>query len=381
MDSAEHLYIHVPFCSGKCAYCAFYSVPYRAEVADRFLATLQQELTFRCRDLAVAECDTIYIGGGTPSRLSPSQWGQLLLMLSPITSRGVTEWTVEANPGTLTPSVVERLVGAGVNRVSLGVQSFDDGVLSSMQRRHVAADVEATVGMLRTAGINNVGLDLIAGLPGVDAAGWDATLAKAVELEAEHLSVYALGVEAGSALFRMVERGDAMVPDDDPVLQALWTAARILEGHGYQRYEISNYARPERECRHNLSCWRGGDYLGLGPAASSRVGLKRWTNAADLGAYCESLESGGPPPSEQEEVDPRTDLVERLIFGLRLSEGVPVASQCKASGDVGQALWQTWQPELSRLRDEGLLVESGQTWKASPRGRDILDTVLERLVV
>jgi len=379
MHAMQHLYIHVPFCRGKCAYCAFYSVPYDGALADRFLDGVAREMTLRFEDGAAA-CQTIYIGGGTPSLLPEAQWERLLQVLSPVAGTGVEEWTVEANPGTLTPTMLERMAGAGVNRVSMGVQSLDDDVLGAMRRPHAARDVAPTVAMVRAAGIRNVGLDLIAGLPGVEEDGWRETLAEAVALEPDHLSVYALGVEAGTDLARRVQVGDVGVPGDAVMLRLLDDAAHVLHGAGYGRYEISNYARPGRECRHNLSCWRGGDYIGLGPAASSRAGLERWTTVSDVAVYCKALSRGHLPPVERETVDARTDLIERLIFGLRLSEGAPVESRCKAAGRVGEALWAAWLPELVRLGNEGLLVLERQNWKATRRGLTVLDAVLERLV-
>ncbi len=380
MIRVRHLYIHVPFCSGKCAYCAFYSVPYDAALADRFLDALARELLRWAGRGAVEDCQTLYIGGGTPSVLSEDQWVRLLSVLAPVVSAGVAEWTVEANPGTLTPAVLERMVAAGVNRISMGVQSFDTTVLQHMQRCHAACDVGPFVERVRAAGISNIGLDLIAGLPGVDVAGWGATVEQAIALEPAHISVYALGLEPGSALSQWVRRGTAVVPNDEAVLKALEQAEGALEAAGHRRYELSNYALPGRECIHNLSCWRGGDYIGFGPAAASRAGLKRWTHKADLTAYCRALEGHQAPPAEREEVDARTDLVERLMFGLRLTEGVAVESKCKAAGKIGAALWRDWRTEWVRLEKEGLLTRSPSHWKATRRGCDVLDAVLEQLV-
>jgi oxygen-independent coproporphyrinogen-3 oxidase len=312
--------------------------------------------------------------------LSEAQWERLIAILLPIIQAGVQEWTVEANPGTLTAASVGRLAGAGVNRISMGVQSFDDAVLGSIGRRHSAADVAATLEIIRAAGISNVGLDLIAGLPGVDADGWLSTLTEVVALNPEHLSVYALGLEPGSRLYRQSGAGEVVVPDDDAVSASLDQAEAMLSGKGYKRYEISNYAKPGRECSHNLSCWKGDDYIGLGAAAASRVGLKRWTHRANLDDYCEALESGQNPPAERECVDERTDLCERLIFGLRLAEGVAFRSRCDTAGAVGKALWETWQPVLNALCEQGLLAQSGDHWTTTPRGREVLDSVLARLV-
>ncbi len=379
MSKRAHLYVHVPFCSGKCSYCAFYSVPYEAALADGFLDAVERERDLWIGEAKAGGCETLYVGGGTPSVLSEAQWDRFLSILRPVARAGVREWTVEVSPGTLTPATVERMSVAGVNRISMGVQTFDDTVLEAVCRRHRAADVAATLDSIHAAGISNVGLDLIAGLPGVGADAWCATLLEAVALCPAHLSVYALGLEPGSRLYRQSRAGDVVVPDDDAVSTLLDQAEVVLTEKGYERYEISNYARPGCECLHNLSCWRGADYVGLGPAASSRVGLKRSTNTPDLAAYCEALEAGRRPPAAEERVDARTDLVERLIFGLRLAEGVALESRCQAAGGVGETLWNAWRPELIALREQDLLCRAGPRWIATARGREVLDSVLAQL--
>jgi oxygen-independent coproporphyrinogen-3 oxidase len=381
MDSAgRHLYVHIPFCYGKCAYCAFYSVPVEAARVDRFLDALERERERRIGTGMPGGCQTLYVGGGTPSVLSAAQWGRLLEILAPVSHGGVAEWTVEANPGTLTAAGLEAMVRAGVNRISLGVQSLDDRLLAAMGRPHRAADVAPTLDLARAAGIENVGMDLIAGLPGADAEVWRRTLAQTVALSPAHVSVYALGVEPGTRLAQQVARDETDVPGDAAVMEALDAAETRLGSAGYERYEISNYAQPGRASLHNLACWRGEDYCGLGPAASSRVGRERWTNHPDLAAYCAGLEAGGMAPCEQERLDERTDLVERLLFRWRLSEGVPVEPWCRAHGPIGRALWAAWRPELRRLRSNGLVTCRGRRWQATPRGREVLDALLERLL-
>lgn len=379
--TCRHLYCHVPFCSGKCAYCGFYSVPYDPFMADRFLFALEREVRLRLDTGTGDGCETVYIGGGTPSVLSASQWHRFVEILSPLLGHRLREWTIEANPGTLSPDAIASLGAAGVNRISLGVQSLDDRVLAAMQRRHGAADVPATLAAIRGAGITNVGLDLIAGLPGVDAAGWRHSLDRVVALAPEHVSVYALGVEPETRLKRQVDSGAVALPPATEVMTALETAEQILGADGYDRYEISNYARPGRQCFHNLACWRGDDYLGLGPAASSRLHSDRWTNAPDLDAYCAALESEAYPPCDHERVDEHTDVLERILFQFRLAEGVPVESWLCDHGAVGEKLWLAWQPELARLQEEGCLVTRDDRWYATPRGREVLDAVLARLMV
>ena len=368
MDRAgKHLYFHVPFCDGKCAYCGFYSEVYSPQDADRCLDSLEIEAALRLAGTGVAP-ETVYFGGGTPSILSAAQLERLCRIVKTRSlPRPATEWTVEANPGTLTPGKLRVLREAGVNRISVGAQSFDDAVLRHIGRRHSAAAISGTVAAIRSAGIENIGLDLIAALPGVDDDTWRATLMKAVELDPRHISVYALTIEHGSRM---------ATPDDDSQLRAMEQAESVLSSAGYLRYEISNYAKPGFEAKHNVSCWRGEDYLGLGPAAAARSGLKRWTNKPGLGAYSEALAAGCLPPRDEETVTPETDAAERLAFAFRLAEGVDLRKfEAIAGSRVGQ-----WQETLRKLGDTGLTEYRDGRWFLTAKGIHLADYVAGELM-
>lgn len=370
MDASDHIYIHVPFCDGKCAYCVFHSEPLAAENADRFLEAVERELAQLPAEAAPL---TIYFGGGTPSILDTPKLARLCnIILDRVSTGRLVEWTVEANPGTLPPDKIRMLRGAGVNRVSIGAQSFDNAVLAGIGRRHDADAVAHTLELVRTAGIDNIGLDLIACLPGVSDDLWNSTLRSAVELEPDHVSVYALTVEPGSAFSLTGVPG----PDDAAVLNALGAAGDILADAGYHRYEISNHCRPGRECAHNLSCWRGEDYLGFGPAASSRAGLRRWTNHADTGKYCRALSAGEMPPRNEEELTARSDATERLIFAFRLSEGVTDDSLRNADAE----LTEYWHTALKRIATEELAERIENGWRLTERGRALADHVAGELI-
>ncbi|MBU1856095.1 MAG: radical SAM family heme chaperone HemW, partial [Verrucomicrobia bacterium] len=283
------LYVHVPFCDGKCAYCAFYSVGYKPALADRYLNSLECELA---ASLPLAP-ETIYIGGGTPSVLSARQIDRLCRLLqTQVDTCRLVEWSVEINPGSVDAEKAAVLAAAGVNRVSLGAQSFDDRILKTLGRRHSAADTVKAVTILRAAGIANIGLDLIACVPGCARALWRKTLRQAVALAPKHVSVYALTNEEGTRLNRLLGQGSAALLSDEAQLAMLDLAeTELIQAEsgqaesgqaglglaGFERYEISNYARSGFKCRHNVACWRGEQYVGLGPAAASHVGLKRWT--------------------------------------------------------------------------------------------------------
>jgi oxygen-independent coproporphyrinogen-3 oxidase len=374
------LYIHIPFCSGKCLYCAFYSVEYRTDSAGRFVACVARELDLRLAAYPGFEPETIYLGGGTPALLSEHELEVLCaVVLSRISVEKVKEWTIEANPGTLTGEKLQILKKAGVNRVSLGAQSFDDGTLSLLGRRHTCRDTYVAVEQVRKSGIDNLGLDLIACVPGVGREVWQRTLREAIGLEPQHVSVYALTIEEGSRLCDIAAKGQLCTEDDDSQLDSLHCAEAALSDAGHTRYEISNYALPGYECLHNLSCWRGHRYLGVGPSASSYAGSHRWTNAADLETYLSALESGDEPPREMESLSSLTIGQEMLVFGLRTGEGVDLDDVVRRSCVDGERQ-KKWVELLNGLSESGLVANRGTRWTLTSRGRDLADYVAAELL-
>jgi len=373
MRSARNItgiYVHVPFCDGKCAYCAFYSVRYELALADRYLDSLERELA---ASLPLAP-ETIYIGGGTPSVLSARQIERLCQLLRDrIDACRLVEWSVEINPGSVDAEKAAVLAVAGVNRVSLGAQSFDDRILQTLGRRHAAADTIKAVTILRAAGIANIGLDLIACVPGCTRALWRQTLRQALALTPQHVSVYALTNEEGTRLNRLIGRGSAALLSDEAQLAMLDLAeTELMQAEfgqaGFGRYEISNYAQSGFECRHNVACWRGEEYVGLGPAAASHVGLKRWTNRPRVSAYLAAVEAGKNPPRDVERLTPALKRQERVIFGLRMAEGIAadMASEYKHA--------------LERLQADGLVDLRAGRWQLTARGRNLADYVAVELM-
>jgi oxygen-independent coproporphyrinogen-3 oxidase len=384
-DSAlQHLYVHVPFCDGKCHYCGFYSGVAGEETRRLYAPLPGREL----RLLADAEAArppgaprTIYFGGGTPAMLGADGLRELVAGLCErVTRDAVEEWTVELNPAGVTPAFAATLRELGVNRVSIGAQCFSDEVLRSLGRRNTVQDVVQAVETVRAAGFSNIGLDLMAGLPGVSPELWRASLAQAVALDVPHVSVYALNLEPGTRLAQAAESGAVAVPDAEAQLAALATAEEMLGAAGLARYEISNYARPGSECRHNLACWRGEDYLGLGPSASSRAGGLRWTNHSDLGGYARHLADSLLPPRAEEELEPQADAEERLVFGVRLLEGVNPAEFVRRHPAAAPRA-EEWMATLSRLEQQELTARTQDGgWRLTPRGREVADAVVTELV-
>lgn len=386
-DLTGHLYVHVPFCDGKCRYCGFYSVQSDHATRQAFAPWPGSELALRAESTGLPadarSPRTVYVGGGTPGMLGPEGFSALVRELRRTVSLdAVEEWTVELSPTTAGPALLAGLRACGVNRISMGVQSFDDAVLRAMGRRHTAADIVQAVAAVKSAGFANFGLDLIAGLPGVDPAQWQVSLERALALAPAHLSVYALSVEPGSALHGQVASGVVALPGTDAQMDALAQAEAFLATGGLVRYELSNYALSGYECRHNLACWRGADYIGLGPAASSRLGCLRQNNCADVAGYGRALAGGEAPPAVCETLSAADDACERLMTGLRLSEGIaPRAFAVRWPAAAARV--PEWESSLARLACTGVVepcAGRAGAWSLTSRGREVADAVIRELV-
>ncbi|OGV69511.1 MAG: hypothetical protein A2283_09570 [Lentisphaerae bacterium RIFOXYA12_FULL_48_11] len=376
----KHIYVHVPFCDGKCIYCGFFSELYDPLTVHRYSEALGREFDL-LSDEGKYSPETLYFGGGTPSILSEEALEELLnTVLARVDTKNLREWTIEANPGTLSPVKLRLLKTAGVNRVSIGVQSFDDRVLKSIGRRHCSADVADAVIAVRGAGIKNIGIDLIACLPGVDDRLWSKTLEQALSLAPTHVSVYALTVENDTKLELLVNSGTVSLASDDHILRTIALTESTLQEHGFGRYEISNFCRSGYECLHNVSFWQGDDYLGFGPSASSRDGFARWTNRPQTGEYVSCLSEGVRPQHEAEVLSRESDSAERFMFSFRLAQGVDLAEFCRKHG-VDNAQAEKWSRVLSSLARNGVVEADGQRWRLTSRGKELADYVAGELLV
>jgi oxygen-independent coproporphyrinogen-3 oxidase len=327
-------------------------------------------------DLSKEPLETVYMGGGTPAMLGVEGIKGLVNGVNEVFSlSSIKEWTVEMSPAHIRGEMLVALHEMGVNRLSIGVQSFCDQTLKRIGRRHSTQDALAAVRLARANGFENTGVDLIAGLPEVTPAEWAETLEQAVALELPHLSVYALSVEEGTPLARQVGLGNVTIPDDEALLESLATTEEMLNRAGYERYEISNYARPGAACKHNVGIWRGNDFLGLGPAASSRIALRRWTNNSDLTAYMESVLQNNLPPRDEEELDPVADALERVTFALRLNEGFDPYTAAQRFPVLADKA-DRWEERLEACARQGLVERGGVRWRLTSRGREVCDAVL-----
>ncbi len=364
------LYLHLPFCLSKCAYCDFASLPLEAAgglaFAHRYLDALNIELDLRAASAEFhgAPVDSIYLGGGTPTVL-PAEW--LTELVGRVGRRfpaaAGAEVTVEANPGTVDEAKLSALLAAGINRLSLGVQSFSDSVLRTLGRAHSAREAQAAIGTTRAAGWSNLNLDLIYGVPGQSLRDWEETLRRAIAAEPAHLSAYALSVESGTRLAGEIEAGELALPDEDGCADMYQAAHDLLTGAGYQHYEISNFARPGLECRHNRRYWANHEYLGIGASAHSYRGGLRWNNVAEVRVYTEWLEQGRLPVARAECLSARRRVGETLMLGLRRAEGI---EEQAVAGQCGMSPREAFGREIEELCREGLLISAGGRLRIPP---------------
>ena len=356
----EHLYAHIPFCPKVCPYCSFYKEASDRNKTRAFLEAMLREAEQRAGGLRPR---TVFFGGGTPSALSTSQLEFLLGGLRErIDFSEVIEWTLEMNPATVSLEKARALLALGVNRISMGVQSWREDELRALGRVHTAAQARRSYEILREAGVPNVNLDLIFGLPGQTPAHWRESLERTVALAPDHISAYCLTYEEDTEFFRRLQRGE-MRPDEENDAALFELTMDVLGAAGYAQYEISNYARSGRECRHNLAYWHARDYVGLGPSAFSTVGERRWKNVSDTAEYVRRIEAGEDAADFREEVDAATRRAEQLAFALRTSDGIDAA-----------------HPEAERLRAAGYLEPRGDRWVLTRAGKMVADAIAETFV-
>ena len=369
-----HIYVHIPFCARICPYCAFYKDLLDRSQTSRFCEALLRELELdeshrRTRDRRfLLRPSTIYFGGGTPTALNIAQLELLLrgfherLELSEL-----VEWTIEANPGSVSARKAALLKEFGVNRISLGVQSWDEELLKLLGREHNAQQAEESFRILRNAGFTNVNVDLMFGLPGQTIDQWRATLEKTIALQPEHISTYCLTYEEDTEFFLRHARGEFR-QDADADGEFFEMTMAILEDAGYQHYEISNYARPGFESVHNRAYWLGKDYLGIGPSAVSTIGMQRWQNVCDYRAYIDRALAGQSPRETSENLTDQMKRTERIALSLRTRDGVS-AGELKDFG--------TETDEFVAL---GLLRQSNGNFILTPKGKALTDSITEALL-
>ena len=363
----RHLYFHIPFCPKLCPYCCFYVETGAKNKTTAFLDALLREMEEAGKRFAL-QPETIYFGGGTPSALTVEQLDYLLGGLrARLDLSALTEWTFEVNPATVRAEKARLLRAAGVTRISLGVQSWDDALLQTLGRVHDAAQAEETYATLREARFDNINIDLMFAVPGQTLAQWQATLARTIALRPEHVSSYCLTYEEDTAYFRQLQLG-TFRQDDDRDADLFEATMDTLAAAGFDHYEISNYASAGRESAHNFAYWRGADYLGFGPSSFSTVGLRRWQAIPDTAEYTRRILGGESVEHFVEELSPATREGEIAAFAIRTRDGL-------AAADLAR-----WPAAVQEFRELGFLEDRGGRVILTRRGKLMADAVAEAFV-
>lgn len=363
LSAVRHVYVHIPFCARICPYCAFYKERADPAQTQRFCEAILVELRGSTMQPA-----TIFFGGGTPTALTTDQLAFLLEGFhAQLDLSELREWTFEANPGSVSERKARLLHERGVNRISLGVQSFDDGLLRLLGREHTAVQAEASFALLRRAGFKNLNIDLMFGLPGQTLAQWEATLCRALALGPDHISAYCLTYEEDTEFFLRQARGEFR-SDPEGDAEFFERAGELLGGAGFAHYEVSNYARPGFESIHNRAYWSGSDYLGIGPSAVSTLGSRRWQNVSDYRVYTDRLLRSESASTGDEILTPGMKRAEAIALSLRTSEGVP-------------AQWVEDRPhEVEEFVRLGLMLAVDERYVLTRAGRFLADSVAEAFV-
>lgn len=367
------LYIHIPFCKSKCIYCDFASYPNRLDCCGSYLNAIKDELSGWRETLRDYEVHTLFIGGGTPTLLSGEDIAGILgHVRSVVPIRSDAEITMEANPGTTTPEQLRICRRAGVNRISFGAQSMDDALLKKLGRIHTAQEIREAVCMAREAGFDNLSLDLMYALPGQTPELWLNTLEEAVELKPDHISAYSLIVEEGTPMFDLVEQEKVELPDDDAVVEMQRAAIDLLGAAGYHRYEISNYAKPGRACRHNIVYWDRGEYLGIGCAAHSLMNGERFENPRELGEYLSGVRRCDAVKLTRED-----EMEETLMLATRMTRGMNLADYREK---FGVDFEKTHQKSIRRMNDLGLIEIADGFLRLTRSGLELQNAVVVELL-
>lgn len=370
------LYLHIPFCRQRCDFCAFYLQIYHEGRAETFVRSLMQEIGLSGQQYVTASrpIQSVYFGGGTPTVLAAAQLTAILSEVrAHFTLTSNCEVTVEAHPSTVSERDLEQLCQSGVNRISFGAESMEDTDLIRIGRPGTVHETVRAVTQARIAGLTNINLDLIYGLPGQDLESWQRTLSHCLALEPTHLSAYALTVEEGTRLDSNIRRLRSPEPDEDLQIEMDEAAQQMLVNAGYERYEVSNYAKPGYACRHNLLYWTNGEYLGLGPSAQSYLGGARFGNIADLAAYNASLTANLLAIEDCAKLSEKEQLRDAVIFGLRLIRGIPSPHLHQHAENYGHATI------TAQLLAQRLIEEDGNRSRLSARGLLQADTIAEQL--
>ena len=382
------LYIHVPFCIKKCAYCDFLSAPAGEEERQRYVETMIKEIQGYRKKYQEYCVTTIFVGGGTPSVLSGEQIKEVFNALrASFVIDTQAEITIEVNPGTVTEEKVEAWMQAGVNRISIGLQSVNDEELQMLGRMHTYKDFLNTYHLLRDKGFNNLNIDLISAIPGQTLESWKKTLSTVAELEPEHISAYSLIVEEGTPFYSIYGEGGAdgnlesmvqPLPDEETERFIYEETETILQKYGYDRYEISNYAKPGYACRHNEGYWRRVNYLGVGLGASSLIENQRFQNFSTYDAYMDAIQNQKLFHEEVESLSVTDEMEEFIFLGLRMMSGI---SREEFQKKFEKKIETVYEKQIQQLKKDGLIEFVENRIRLTKRGIDISNYVFEQFLL
>ncbi len=383
MRKKLELYIHIPFCAKKCGYCDFLSGPAAVSVQQRYVEQLIEEIACQSAHYPGYQVPSVYLGGGTPSLLGAKDICQIMEQVKSVFELSDTpEVTIEANPGTVTMEKLKAWSEAGINRVSIGLQSADDKELKNLGRIHTYDEFLKTYQRVRQAGFDNVNIDLMSALPGQTLASWRSTLKKVARLKPEHISAYSLTIEEGTPFYQQYHGHPELLPGEDEEREMYYATKQILQDMGFRRYEISNYAKSGRECRHNIGYWTGTEYLGLGLGSSSYIQGFRFHNEEDLGRYCRIRMKGEDADDRlHQDIIHLTDkekMEEFKFLGLRMMDGVSGSEFLKR---FGVNMWNVYGDVLGKLVENHLIQADNPYIRLTDFGVDISNYVLSEFLL
>ncbi|MDD7004429.1 MAG: radical SAM family heme chaperone HemW [Clostridiales bacterium] len=371
------IYLHVPFCVKKCAYCDFVSFPEQSR-ADAYFQALYKEIAMAAVECGGKKFDTVFFGGGTPSAVPLEFICVAVERIRAEFDLEISEATIECNPGTVDMGKLAAYRKTGFNRISIGVQSFDDGLLRSIGRIHSAKQAEETVKLARSAGFENINIDLMYGLPGQSEKEYIDSIERGGLLGVDHISAYSLILEEGTPLYDWVNEGRIVLPDDDAVYDMHRAGMERLESLGYKRYEISNYARPGCQCRHNINYWDVGEYIGLGLNSSSALRSKsgeliRFKNCESIDNYISEINCGRLPRENVESIGRENEMFEWIMLGLRKIEGVELG---RFKARFGADVCEVYREAVNKLENMGWLTVDQRFMRLTDRGLDMQNSAL-----
>ena len=368
------LYLHIPYCLHKCGYCDFNSHPENREESEIYVSALLSEIEHYAPQLAGKTVSTVFFGGGPPTLLPPASLDTILgKVKNHYNLSRDCEITIEANPATVKQETLDQIRSSGFNRISIGVQSFDADELKLLERVHSVEEIHTTLHRARLAGFDNLSLDLMSGLPGQSLEKWKSNLLQALDKKPDHISAYGLTIEPATSFFKLQERGLLRLPPENIQLEMLQTTIEILPSAGYDQYEISNFARPGFESRHNLNYWDNGEYLGLGAGASSYLNGERFKNTNLPSRYIREVQAKGSAVESTENLDLLHAMGETIMLGLRRLKGIPIE---EFENRFQISFKKVYGNVIDPLLDEGLITLNQNRMALSRRGIFLADSVI-----